>query len=116
MFRSFFSRHLLNQSKSRSKKSRRSRRETLQQNLSRQLRLEPLEDRRLLTVNITSSNTIAGQFIFTGDGTGVNESDALTLSRTVGGLLTHNLVSNGVFFYTSPQDMDPIAAGDQTYV
>ncbi len=76
----------------------------------RRLSLQSLEDRRLLTVDITAFNFALGQFTFTGDRTGANEADLLQLGVS-GGLLTHNLLSiGGTGDYASATDFDPTAA------
>jgi acrosin len=71
--------------------------------------VEHLENRALLSVDITTFNVAAGTVTFTGD-VG-NKKDSLTLSETqVGGAfyLTHNLFGNGgTGNYADNMDVDP---------
>ncbi|HAA51850.1 MAG TPA: hypothetical protein DCE43_19185, partial [Planctomycetaceae bacterium] len=75
--------------------------------------VETLEDRTLLTVDITSVATAAGTATFTGDQTAANDVDALVLSVS-GGNLAHNLQAIGTLTYDSNTDFDPGTAGTQS--
>src|SRR5262249_58792225 len=72
-------------------------------------RLEALEDRTLLAVDITLADFATGQFTFTGD-RAATTADNLVLS-VQGGLLAHNLtVIGGTGNYSSATDFDPAPA------
>jgi hypothetical protein len=75
--------------------------------------VETLEDRTMLTVDITSVATAAGTATFTGDQTAADEADALVLSVS-GGNLAHNLQAIGTLTYDSSTDFDPGTAGIQS--
>jgi len=79
---------------------------------TRFLRLEPLEPRRLLAVDITAGFGVLGDATFSGDRSAANDHDDLVLSDE-GGFVAHNLGTIGTLSYHSAIDFDPTVPDDQ---